>query len=190
MASAAISIVDRLIQLATVREKNREKYFKNFIEPLYLDGEQIAKDYMSLLTELIHRIGQANDGREIVEWLETKRTALQPLRTKVRALIGEGFMKPRKEPVGDAAALFMKGLWELLKGGISSIDGGHALTSEYGFGSHTVLDLLQSARVGSMLTPKAREFLTGQARGQQQALERAWQDVANAYAELRRMYLG
>jgi hypothetical protein len=109
MASAAISIADRLIQLASMREKNRGKYFKNFIEPLYLEGEQIAKDYMGLLTELSHRLDRANDNREVVEWLETKRTVLQPLRAKVRALIDDGAMEREKERDDENVKLLRKG---------------------------------------------------------------------------------
>ena len=188
MATAAVSIVDRLIQLATVRERNREKYFKNFIEPLYVDGEQIAKDYMSLLTELIHRIEQANDGREIVEWLESRRTTFQPLRVKVRALIQEGFMNREGKDTNTTVGLFKKGLWGLMKGGASAAESGRALTSEYGFGDHTVLDLLSRARI-SVLDPRSRGLLAQQAQRQREAIERAWQDVAAAYAEMRSTYL-
>jgi Na+-transporting NADH:ubiquinone oxidoreductase subunit NqrC len=188
MATTAVSIVDRLIQLATVRERNREKYFKNFIEPLYVDGEQIAKDYMNLLAELIHRIGQANDCREIADWLEARRTTFQPLRIKVRALIQDGFMERKEKRKSESLALFKKGLWGLMKGGVSAVEDKHALTGEYGFGDHTVLDLLHHERM-SALEQRFRDLLTRQAQRQQEAIERAWQDVTNAYAELRGTYL-
>ena len=122
MVNEAVSIVDRLIQLATVRERNREKLFNNFIEPLYRDGEQIAKDYMTLLAELTHRIRRASGAPEIIDWLEERRAALQPLRVKVRALIDEQFMlrefmeREKKHNI-DSFYLFRKGLWGLMKGG-------------------------------------------------------------------------
>jgi hypothetical protein len=188
MATAAVSIIDRLIQLATVRERNREKYFNNFIEPLYVDGEQIAKDYLSLLAELIHRIGQARDCREIAEWLEAKRTTLQPLRVKVRALIEDGFLASEDKRRNKSLALFRKGLWGIMKGGVSAVEDRRALTREYGFGDHTVLDLLHQARV-AIVDPRSRDFLARQAQRQQQAIEAAWQDVAKAYAELKRTCL-
>src|ERR1039458_2505212 len=124
MATAAISIVDRLIQLATVTERNRQRFFKVLIEPLYLDGEQIAKDYMTLLAELIHRIDQAKELREIVEWLESRRTSFQPLRTKVRALIQDGFLEHEDKCRSKSLALFRKGLWGLMKGGVPALDDG------------------------------------------------------------------
>jgi hypothetical protein len=34
-----------LIQLLTVRERNREKYFQQFVEPLYKDAEAVMNDY-------------------------------------------------------------------------------------------------------------------------------------------------
>jgi hypothetical protein len=188
MAAAALSIIDRLIQLINVREKNREKYFKNFIEPLYLDGEQIAKDYMGLLTELAHKIGDAKTGREIAEWLETRRTTLQPVRDKVRALMENGFMEREDKAPGDALVLFKKGLWGLMKGGVSAVGRGHALTGEYGCGDHTILDLLYPARMLE-LDDRLRERLARRAQWQREAIERAWRDVTEAYAELRSKYL-
>ena len=185
MGTAAISIVDRLIQLATLRERNREKYFNNFIEPLYRDGEQIAGDYMALLAELTHRIAEADDCQEITKWLEEKRTTLQPLRMKVRALIADGFMAHEDKRSNRSVALFRKGLWGLMKGGVSAVEDRHALTWEYGFGDHTVLDILHRARM-SVFEPRFRELLTARAQRQQEAIERAWRDVATAYAEIRR----
>jgi hypothetical protein len=113
---------------------------------------------------------------------------LQPLRIKVRALIEDGFME--REPKGRRTALklFKKGLWGLMKGGASAAEGGHALTWEYGFGDHTVLDLLVHARM-SVLDQQYRDRLARQAHGQREAIERAWQDVTKAYAEIRSIYL-
>jgi hypothetical protein len=65
MLEAAVAIIDRLIQLVSVREKNRERFFNNFIEPLYRDGELVAKDYMSLLAEFLHRIEKAASVAEL-----------------------------------------------------------------------------------------------------------------------------
>ena len=61
MVEIAVSLVDRLIQLATVRERNKGKYFNSFIEPLYKDAEQVVKDYLGLLTELTRRLEMAGD---------------------------------------------------------------------------------------------------------------------------------
>lgn len=59
MIDAGALILDQLIQLVTVRGRNREKYFNNYIEPLYREAEQIAKDYMALFAELISKIEAA-----------------------------------------------------------------------------------------------------------------------------------
>src|SRR6185437_10488413 len=120
MAAAAISLIDRLIQLLSVREKNRERYFKNFIEPLYIDAEKIAADYMKLLIELIHRIDDSGNGREIVEWLEVRSVDLQPVRVKIRAMIKDGSMQEQADS-DEWVGLFCKGLWGLLRGSISSV---------------------------------------------------------------------
>jgi len=80
--------------------------------------------------------------------------------------------------------LFTKGLWGLMKGGVSAVEDRRALTQEYGFGDHTVLDPLRQARI-TMLDPRSRGALMRQAKRQQEAIEAAWQDVAKAYAEIR-----
>src|SRR5438045_661419 len=83
---AALSIIDRIIQLFTVRERNREKFFNSFIEPLYKDAEPVAKDYMMLLAELAHKI-EDEPVEEVIAWLEERRAAYQPLRMKLRAVL-------------------------------------------------------------------------------------------------------
>jgi hypothetical protein len=84
--TAALSIIDRVIQLLTLRERNRERFFSNFIEPLYRDAEPVAKDYMALLTELDHKI-QEKTLKENIVWLEERRAAYRPVRMKLRALL-------------------------------------------------------------------------------------------------------
>jgi hypothetical protein len=84
MLEVAVSVVDRLIQLATVRERNKEKYFNNFVEPLYKDAEQVARDYMALFSELTHRLEKAENTGSVIDWLEERRTTFQPLRMKMR----------------------------------------------------------------------------------------------------------
>lgn len=189
MVDAAVSIIDRRIQLATVRKRNKEKYFKNCIEPLFRDGESIAQDYMTLLAELVHRIDVAQNCQEIIVWLEQRRAILQPLRIKVRTLVADGSMNSIAAARKTDLALFKKGLWGLMKGGISAVDDRHALTWEYGFSGHTVLDLLYRARIAA-LEDEFRDQLTHQAKRQQNAIEAAWQDVATAYARLKQRYLG
>jgi hypothetical protein len=75
-----------------------------------------------------------------------------------------------------------------MKGGVSAVDDGHALTCEYGFGDHTVLDLINRTKK-SVFDQHFRDTLIRQARRQQEAIEAAWKDVTYAYAEIKRTYL-
>lgn len=188
MATAALSLIDRLIQLSTVRERNREKYFTTFIEPLFRDGELIAKDYMLLLAELGRRISDADEARDIVAWLEARRVENKALREKVRELLRDGLPERSRIHKNESVALFKKGLWGLMKGAASVVEDGHALTWEYGFEDHTVLDILHHART-AVLDDKARERLIRVTEHQKAAIEGAWRDVAKAYAQLKIAYL-
>lgn len=189
MATAAISIVDRLIQLLNVRQQNRAKFFHDFIDPLFQDGERIASDYLAMLNELKSRVASASDDpAEILDWIEERRADLQPLRIKVRALIDGHDSMGRGKHKSTNLVLFRKGLWGVMKGAVSTIEDGHALTPEYGFGGHTVLDILHHGR-RERLGQQFREQLTARADLHRLAIERAWAEVATAYAGLKTEYL-
>ena len=82
MVDIGLSVLDRLIQLLTVRERNREKYFQQFIEPLYKDAEGIVNDYTALFGELIERLGNTDSPNEVIAWIEQRRLKMLPLRIK------------------------------------------------------------------------------------------------------------
>ncbi|MGO9094077.1 MAG: hypothetical protein ACLQGV_02545 [Bryobacteraceae bacterium] len=183
MVDIGLSIVDRLIQLLTVRERNREKYFQEFIEPLYKDAEGIVNDYVVLFGELIELLKTADSTEEVVAWIEQRRLKMLPLRIKVRALLQNNTVDPDKVP--EAYQLFVQGLWGVMKGGVSLVEDGHTPMREYGWGDHTVLDLL---KIFSQMSPASRyrERYISNARRQLLAIETAWKDAANGYAVLKR----
>src|ERR1019366_6824744 len=117
---------------------NREKYFQQFIEPLYKDAEGIMNDYVALFTELIELLKKTDSTEEVVAWIEQRRSKLLPLRIKVRALLDNDTVDPKKVP--EASRLFVKGLWGVMKGGMSLVEVGNTPMREYGLGDHTVLD--------------------------------------------------
>jgi hypothetical protein len=186
MVDVALSVVDRLIQLLTVRERNREKYFQQFIEPLYKDAEGIANDYVALFGELIDLLKNADSTEEVIAWIERRRLKMLPLRMKVRALLENKSVDPDKVP--EAYRLFVQGLWGVMKGGISLVEDGHTPMREYGWGDHTVLDLL---KIFSQMSPASyyRERYIKNARHQLLAIETAWKDVVKGYAALKRKSL-
>lgn len=144
IAILGVGVLDRLIRLLTVDERNREKYFQQFIDPLYKDAEAIMNDYVALLTELIELLKKTDSTEEVVGWIEQRRSKMLPLRIKVRALLNNDTIDPKKVP--EASRLFVKGLWGVMKGGISLVEEGHTPMREYGYGDHTVLDLLKRFR--------------------------------------------
>jgi len=189
----AISIIDRLVQLLTIRERNREKYFNTVIEPLYRDAEVVARDYMALFAELVQRLQTAATPRELIFWLEQRRAAYQPVRMKIRVLLlDETFQDLSKTKPTSSRTRFAKGLWGLLKGtfllGQVADEGRHAYLGEYGYGDHPILYFLQAMRSfdSSRDLDERRESLLVRARQQQSAIESAWTDAVGAYAELKK----
>jgi hypothetical protein len=110
--AAAISIIDRLIHLLTLKERNREKFFNNFIEPLYRDAEPVAKGHMGLLAELSHRLERAGSTDDLIPWLEQRRTSYQAVRMKIRALL-ENPLFAEKPPVKRADSTPAVHHWDL-----------------------------------------------------------------------------
>src|ERR1022692_3580856 len=58
-----------------------------------------------------------------------------------------------KEKVPEAYRLFVQGLWGVMKGGLSLVEDGHTQMWEYGWGDHTVFDLL---KIFSQMSPASR----------------------------------
>ena len=179
MFEVALPIIDRLIQLATVREKRKQYFFNNYIEPLYRDAESIVRDYDQLLTEIIQQIRSASDTLAVITWMDDRRRTLLPIRTKVRALLSDN----TKFDSSAALDRFKKGVWGLLKGGVALLDEGHGITGEYGFGGHTALDLMRTLRADPLEYHRAR-FLE-HVFAQQRSLEAAWRDVVKGYVDLK-----
>jgi hypothetical protein len=196
--AAALSIIDRLIQLLTLKERNREKFFNNFIEPLYRDAEPVAKDYMGLLAELSHRLERAESTDDLIPWLEERRTSYQAVRMKIRALL-ENPLFAEKPPVNEPTPLlrFTTGIWALMRGGTSLVDsfsdgGGYVRMAEYGYFNHTVLSLLEQMRDVSgvdAIEKSRKEDLLRRVKRQQLVIESAWDDVVRGYAELKQKNL-
>ena len=182
MVDIALSVVDRLIQLLTVRERNREKYFQQFIEPLYRDAEGIVNDYVSLFGELIELLKNSDSTEDVIAWIEQRRLKMLPLRIKERALLENNAVDPERVP--EAYRMFVQGLWGVMKGGISLVEKGHTPMGEYGCGDHTVLDLLT---IFHQMSPASRyrERYIKNARRQLLAIETAWKDAAKGYAVLK-----
>jgi hypothetical protein len=179
MIDASITVIDRLVQLLTVRERNREKQFLNIIEPLYQDTQAIMGDYTALFVELISQLEQDHDIPEIIRWIEARRMAFLPLRVKVRAFL-DTFDSREQESMDR----FQKGIWGVMKGGLSLVQEGHTNMMEYGWGDHTVLDLLYHWSHQPLGTHRPR--LVENAKQQLASIQRAWADVAAGYASLKK----
>lgn len=146
---------------------------------MYRDAELIVNDYMGLFVELISKLESADDIPALIRWIEERRMAFLPLRMKARAFLYR--IEVRSESPLDT---FRKGIWGLMKGGLSFVEEGHAHLREYGHGDHTVLDLLY----GFSSTPLSanRKLLPRLARRQLECIELAWQDVVTGYAEIKK----
>ena len=187
MIDAGVRIIDRLIQLLQTREKRKEKYFNNFVEPLYKDAETIIKDYNVLFGELISKIENENSesGEEIIKWIEQRRVTYWPLREKVRALLSD------KNGRNTHTGKFERGIWFIMTGGLFFLG-----EKEYvragdvhfpGADRHTLLDLIDQFSAEPF--KRSKSLYIQLAKSQLRFIQDAWKDVAMGYAELKRQSL-
>ena len=111
MIDAGVRIIDRLIELITVKEKNKEKRFNNLIEPLYRDAEVIVKDYTDLFMGLIKRLESSAEVAEVITWIEDRRMLYLPIRIKVRALLRELDLRHSDSASASPTRGWMAGYW-------------------------------------------------------------------------------
>lgn len=81
----------------------------------------------------------------------------------------------------DRSPQFERGIRGILRGACSLVEEGHTQMREYGWGDHTVLDLLYAWSEEPF--EEHRQRYLDNARAQLRALERAWADVTAGYAE-------
>lgn len=172
-----LRLLDKFIELLNVRREGKQDYFDAVVEPMFEDAELIAKDYIALFGELITRLKEGHEVLEVIRWIEERRLELLPVRIKVRALMEEGGVEPSVDR-------FEQGILGLLKGGISLIEVGHAPLKEYGFGNHTVLDILK--RCSNEPLEGRRGLFLRLATAQLNCIQSAWKDAVKGYGELRR----
>jgi hypothetical protein len=90
MISSVIKIIDRIIQLLTIRKTNRRTLFVDHIEPLYIEMADIHKDYLNACRELTNFIKDLKDDElstdEIQRIIKKYKTVLEPQRVKAFTL--------------------------------------------------------------------------------------------------------
>jgi hypothetical protein len=184
MIDAGVRIIDRLIQLLQTKEKRKEKYFNNFVEPLYKDAETIIKDYNTLFIELISKIEKAEDSTEIIRWIEERRVTYLPLRTKVKALLSD------ENGTNAHTGKFERGIWFIMTGGLFIFEKKFIRPGDVHFpgaGRHTLLDLID--RFSAEPFKRSKDTYLYLAKAQLRFIQKAWEDVAMGYAELKRRML-
>jgi hypothetical protein len=187
MIDAGVKIIDRLIQLLEKRQARREHYFTAFVDPVFHDAEEVAKDYIGLFGQVIAKLGSKDeDISGLIKWLEERRLDRLPVRIKLRALVNHA--RFREWSVSEASRdKFQRGVLALMQGGLSLTEEGHLFLPEYGYMGHTILDLLYHWAQKPLSLNRNRYL--ADTRRQLEAVERAWKDVVEGYAEIKADYM-
>lgn len=171
-------LLERLVQFAEVREKNREKFIDRFVTPLYQDAEIIYRDYSNLLRDIRKKTERAKRIAPLLKHMEDKRQIHLPTRTKVRALLRKRLEKKK-------LTRFEMGIFGLMTGSLTSLDEGHCSFEPLGYGDHTILDVAKrlSFRGEKTLTPYSRSQMLRYIDRQIKGIDSAWEEVVGGYAE-------
>ncbi len=188
MIDAGIKIIDRLIQLATYRERKSKDYFNNYIDPLYKDSEIIVSDYLKLFQKLIHKIQDGEMEEELIRWLELHRIEHLPLRMKAKSMLRRGHYRHlmHKSEHGEADK-FQEGIWRLMQGGLALVETGHVGDSA----GHTLLDMLYAFMDGhSNRNAETRRLRYLEiAQFQMEYIQKAWKDISDGYAVIKEKHI-
>jgi hypothetical protein len=191
MIDAAVRVADKLILLLTIRERNREKEFEKFVDPLFKDAELVVNDYFSLFRELLTRLGAATSTEDTIRWLEERRLEMLPVRMKLRAFLQTNGRVQARE-LDQHRSQFERGLWGVMQGGLSLVEEGYVGLEEYGFrGHHTILDIvyelsgLQHDQASDELQKDVNDRVATVAQIQLRSIEAAWKDATLGYAQLK-----
>lgn len=173
------SVVDLVLKLIEVKRDERFRYFDTMIQPLYESARVVHDDYKLLMDELCDRLTAGEGYSVTVCWLKSRREQYRSMRDEVRVALER---LPMKHGIVDDDPL-IKGVWGLLRGGLSLTDDGHVPYFGYGNGDHTVLDMLLRIRDAS--SPREREHLVRLADAQRRSIEDAWADAMAGYYDYR-----
>jgi len=77
-----LGLIDRLIQLVTVREERKAKQFKELAQALFNDIEKVHADYLKLFEGARSSLISGGNAREIHSKFELDRVQYEPLRRK------------------------------------------------------------------------------------------------------------
>ena len=187
MLELLLKLIEQLTKLVGVREKNRQEYFKGYVQPTYEAAEAIYKDYRTLLRKLRKMLLLDQNTKPIIDFLEERREELLPIRDRLRALVVQRSKEGR-------VTRFEAGLLGMMTGVATDTnqtyfdtvfyDEDHG-SIEQGPGGHTILDILRKLKEWDILdVSERREMIMGVVDNKIEVVERAWQNVVKGYAEL------
>jgi len=163
--------------------------------------QKVFSDYLNILHTVKKKIRKGSQKRDVIEYLEDGRIRYLPLRRQLYAEV-----KLRWELNAEYIRnlpKFEKGLLGILMGGLSPFATEYKYRTPYHSG-HTLLDLIMRLRdahlftkedyeehkkklYGDKFTKFDKEVYCGLVDEQIKAIEHAWQDVVDGYAEYKAM---
>ena len=187
MLDAFVKLLDSVIKLVDLRQKNRREYFDQYVQPTFELAEAVYKDYRLLLRGLREMVRGGESVARIIDFLDARREELLPIRRRLSAFVARRAREGR-------AVEFEAGILGLLSGASSALHDRHLIEYVYEpttrslqqrTGSHTVLDLLQFLKEHSGRDiPGFKQRLLRAVDEQQGAIDQAWQSVLRGYADL------
>lgn len=180
MIETILSVIDRLIQLLSIKENLNEKQFENILKPLYEGAESIYRDYLKTFDDLETMIYNCVEEEKLIRFLEARRLEYLPVRMKVRAVLSKLRRSPRTG-LGKQDR-FIEGIWYLMRGGIAISEPGYLVRLGTGKEGLTLLDILYIF-LSMPSIEFDREWGMHSVEYQLLCLHDAWQAIVEGYAE-------
>lgn len=172
-----LKLLDRIIELLRSREHNRERFFREIVEPLYKEFEPVADDYFALFRMARSALDQYEPSRagEASAAIAARREAMLAARQKVREVARVVRDTTQDEKAADFADCLTRFFYWSSVPTLGPVGGGF---SSLGKSLAEVFNRLESHQCD---VEEAREHV----RRSEANLEEAWMRTAAAYAALR-----
>lgn len=189
MLDQILKLIDYLLKLSKKRSETAGKYFEDYVAPTFGASQIVFEDYLNLLYEVKRKVENGVERSEIARFLEDGRIKYLAVRIKLRAIIAQYNMEHEQ---GDrlhkirrhALPKFESGILGLLRGGLATFENTPHDRNPYRVFGHTLLDVLYHFNSFDGDEEFWQRAMRDMIEDQLQALEAAWRDIADGYAEL------
>jgi hypothetical protein len=178
-----LSLIDRAISLAKQRDSRNQAFFKEIVEPVFIDAEKISNNYNLVFNRLLSALRDPKqDLKAACERFSQDRIELKTVRDKVVQVVLRYHQSVDPLSKNDQLTRFMDSV-------IGLIASQHSEDSRTYFIEREITELMRSSPIiVRVFKAKKLNAIAEQVNTVRKQAEEHWQETATAYAQLKLKY--